>query len=403
MLVDILSLFPDYFESPLKATILGRAITQSLLTIRQTNIRDFAEDKWHRVDDRPFGGGPGMVMLPGPTIKAIKSCKAQSASEVFESNSASCMHRSHVIYMSPQGRPFTASDAQRLATYDHLIILCGHYEGIDQRVIEQEVDEEISIGDYVLTNGCLAALVVLDAVSRFIPGVLGHEEGAYQDSFQNSLLDCPHYTRPRNFEGHEVPTILFSGDHEKIKQWRYQRQLEATLQHRPDLLYKPLIESERLILRRIGGEDLPWLAELMADSDVMQFSLKGALSYEETKEVVYRDTIDSYEKQGFGHWAVCLKSTLQPIGFCGLTMKVIDSKSYPELGYRLLKRYWGKGYATEAAIAVKKFALDSLKLPQVVSIIDPDNHASIRVALKNGLHHQFSTTYKGIFVQIYVS
>lgn len=388
MLVDILSLFPDYFDSPLKATILGRAIDQSRLSVRQTNIRDFSEDKWHRVDDRPFGGGPGMVLLPGPVTRAVRSRRQQG---------------SHVVYMTPQGKPFTARDAERLSKYEHLIILCGHYEGIDQRAIDTEVDEQLSVGDFVLTNGCLAALVLLDALSRFIPGVLGDADAAYQDSFQNSLLDCPHYTRPRDFEGKAVPSVLLSGDHEKIKAWRYKQQLEATLKQRPDLLYKPLLESKRLILRRIGEEDFSWLTALMQDPEVMRFSPKGPLSTEEAKETIIRDTLDSYKKEGFGHWAVCLKGTQQPIGFCGLTMKMIDGNWYPELGYRFLRPYWGKGYATESAQVVKTYALQILKVPRVISIIDPENFASIRVAIKNGLHHQFSTTYKGIFVQVYVS
>ncbi len=172
------------------------------------------------MDDRPYGGGPGMVMMPEPIAKAIKSVKAE---------------HSRVIYLSPQGVPLKAAKARALAQVDHLILLCGHYEGIDERVIESEVDEEISIGDYVLTNGCLSAIVLLDAVIRFVPGVLGHAQAAEQDSFEGGVLDCPHYTQPRVWNGKEVPSILLSGHHQEIAQWRQSQGLEKTKKIRPDL------------------------------------------------------------------------------------------------------------------------------------------------------------------------
>ena len=221
MLFDVLSLFPSYFTTPLEASILGRAIREGLLTVQLTDIRDYSTDQWKRVDDRPFGGGPGMVMTPEPVAKAIRSRRSEN---------------SHVIYLSPRGRPFNAQVAKRLATHKHLILLSGHYEGIDQRVLDSEVDEELSIGDYVLTNGCLAALVVIDATARFIPGVLGHEEAASQDSFEDGLLEGPQYTRPIEFEGVSVPEILRSGDHQKIAAWRHQERLKWTEKNRPDLL-----------------------------------------------------------------------------------------------------------------------------------------------------------------------
>jgi tRNA (guanine37-N1)-methyltransferase len=221
--IDILSLFPEYFASPLGCSMMKRAIEKGILTIRQTNIRDFAEGKHKKVDDRPYGGGPGMVLMPQPTCAAIRSVRAPGT---------------HVVYLSPQGKLLDAATARRLAGYSHLVLLCGHYEGIDERVIAKEVNEEISIGDYVLTNGCLPALVVMDAMARFIPGVLGHDEAASQDSFEEGIFfDAPHYTRPEEFEGVKVPDVLLEGHHEKIRQWRKEQGLQKTRLRRPDLLY----------------------------------------------------------------------------------------------------------------------------------------------------------------------
>lgn len=221
MQIDILSLFPGYFSGPFDESIIKQARKKGLLDIRLTDIRDFADNKHNRVDDRPYGGGPGMVLMPDPVSKAIRSVKTPN---------------SRVVYMSPQGAMLTAGKCRKLAQYDHLIILCGHYEGIDERALESEVHEEISIGDYVLTNGCLAAIVVVDALVRFVPGVIGHEDAASEDSFENGCLDWPHYTRPEEFEGKRVPDILLSGHHKKISQWRKQQALKKTTKVRPDLL-----------------------------------------------------------------------------------------------------------------------------------------------------------------------
>jgi tRNA (guanine37-N1)-methyltransferase len=219
---DILSLFPEYFKGPFDESIIKKAREKELLDIHLVDIRSFAENKFRRVDDRPYGGGPGMVMMPQPLTKAIRSVRSPAA---------------RVIYLSPQGSLLTAAKCRELANYDHLVLVCGHYEGIDERVIQSDIDEEISIGDYVLTNGGAAAIVVLDAVMRFVPGVLGHESAASQDSFeQGGLLDCPHYTRPEEFEGHKVPEVLLSGNHQQIAEWRRQRALEKTRRVRPDLL-----------------------------------------------------------------------------------------------------------------------------------------------------------------------
>lgn len=212
--VDILSLFPDYFRSPLETSILMRAQRGGQLRVGLHQLRDFTTDKHQTADDRPYGGGPGMVLKPEPIACAIRKLRKED----------SC-----VIYLSPQGALLTSEVAKRLCEKKHLILLCGHYEGVDQRVIDSEVDEEISIGDYILTNGCLAALVLLDATSRFIPGVLGNDLSAAADSFQEGLFGAPQYTRPEEFEGVRVPEVLLGGNHAKIEAWRKQRSLEKTL------------------------------------------------------------------------------------------------------------------------------------------------------------------------------
>lgn len=220
MEIDILSLFPSYFKGPFDVSMIMRARDNGLLTIRQTDIRDFADNR-RRVDDRPFGGGPGMVIRPEPVTKAIRSVKRPN---------------SHVVYMTPQGSLLTAEKCQELASKEHLVVLCGHYEGIDERAIELEVNEEISIGDYVLTNGCVAAIVLIDAVSRFIPGVVGHPDAVREDSFEEGIFDAPHYTRPEIFEGLEVPFVLRNGNHAEIRKWRREKAMQKTCRVRPDLV-----------------------------------------------------------------------------------------------------------------------------------------------------------------------
>ncbi len=220
MQIDILSLFPDYFSGPFDQSMIFQARKKGILDIRLTNIRDFAEGRHQRVDDRCYGGGPGMVLMAPPVSRAIRSVKKPE---------------SHVVYLSPQGKVLTAAKCRELATKSHLVLLCGHYEGLDQRVIDSEVDEEISIGDYVLTNGCLAAIVVLDALVRFVPGVIGNDAAASEDSFEKGILDCPHYTRPEVFEGQSVPVVLLSGHHQQVAEWRLAMALEKTREVRPDL------------------------------------------------------------------------------------------------------------------------------------------------------------------------
>ncbi len=229
MEIELLSLFPGYFESPFKESILGRAIKGGLLNVNLVDIRDYTEDKNRRVDDRPYGGGPGMVMMPGPVANAIRARKKENST---------------VVYLAPEGEPFTAALAKEFASLDHLVLLSGHYEGIDQRVIDLEVDRTVSVGDFVLTSGCTAALLVLDALVRFIPGALGDAASSVEDSFEGEgWLDCPHYTRPDLFEGQQVPEVLKSGDHALIKAWRREQARQKTLRHRPDLVDKKVFWS----------------------------------------------------------------------------------------------------------------------------------------------------------------
>lgn len=217
--IDIISLFPGYFAGPFDESMILRARKKGIVDIRHIDLRNFAVTKHRRVDDRPFGGGPGMVMMVEPIVNAIRSVHKEN---------------SHVIYLSPQGKPLTAKKCEELSKKEHLILLCGHYEGVDERVMS-EVDEEISIGDYVLTNGALAAIVLVDAVARFVPGVLGDERGVEQDSFQRGILDCPHYTVPLEFEEKKVPEVLLSGNHAQIEKWRQESALERTKEKRFDL------------------------------------------------------------------------------------------------------------------------------------------------------------------------
>lgn len=220
MQIDLLSLFPDFFISPLNESILKKAQEKGLIEVNRVDMRSFATDRFKQMDDRPYGGGPGMVLLPEPVTKALRAHKTK---------------KTKTIYLSPQGSLFNAQKAKELAQEEHLILLCGHYEGIDERILS-EVDEEISIGDYVLTHGGLPALVLIDAITRFIPGALGHEDSAKEDSFESGILDCPHYTRPQIFEGMEVPEVLLSGNHKKIEEWRKLKAFEKTKMKRPDLI-----------------------------------------------------------------------------------------------------------------------------------------------------------------------
>ncbi len=242
MIFDVLTLFPGMFESPFGESIIGRAIKQELLEIRAHNLRDWAQGKHLTTDDTPYGGGDGMVMKPEPIARAVNHLRENAPA-------------SKVLLMTPQGKPFRQHHAQDLASEDGLIFLCGRYEGFDERVRETLVDAEFSIGDFVLTGGELPAMVMIDAISRNLPGVLGASGSAETDSFSDGLLEYPQYTRPAVFEGMSVPSVLLSGDHGKIASWRREQQLLRTLQRRPELLDKvPLSDHDKAVLERLLRE-----------------------------------------------------------------------------------------------------------------------------------------------------
>jgi tRNA (guanine37-N1)-methyltransferase len=221
MRIDILTLFPEACRVPLSESMMKRAQESGALDLHVHNLRDWTTDKHHVVDDAPFGGGQGMVMKPEPIFAAVEALRREN---------------SFVVLMTPQGRQLTQSLADEFSAREHLIIICGHYEGVDHRVHEHLADTEISIGDYVLTNGAIAAVVLVDAVARLLPGVLGHERSAADDSFSEGLLEGPHYTRPAEFRGWKVPDVLLSGNHAEIAAWRKERALQRTRENRPDLL-----------------------------------------------------------------------------------------------------------------------------------------------------------------------
>jgi tRNA (guanine-N1)-methyltransferase len=226
MKIDILTLFPEICRAPLSESMMKRAQESKIVDLRIHNLRDWTKDKHHIVDDAPFGGGQGMVMKPEPIFAAVEDLK----------QSAIKNQQSKIILMSPPGRRLNQKMATDLSTESHLIVICGHYEGVDHRVIEHLVDLEISIGDYVLTNGAIAAVVLVDAIVRLLPGVLGHERSAVDDSFGAGSLEGPQYTRPAEFRGWKVPQVLLSGNHAEIAKWRIEEARKRTKQNRPDLL-----------------------------------------------------------------------------------------------------------------------------------------------------------------------
>lgn len=238
MKIDVLTLFPEMFE-PIKQSIVGKATEKNIIDINLINIRDFSKDKHKKVDDTPYGGGAGMVMKPDVVYSAYDSVKDKNAK---------------VIYMSPQGKKLNQKKVEELSKENHLIILCGHYEGIDQRVLDKIVDEEISIGDYVLTGGEIPAMVLIDSVSRYIDGVISNESVS-EESFSNGLLEYPQYTRPEVFMGEKVPDVLISGHHENINKWRRQESLKNTLKKRPELLDNiELTEKEKIYIKNLNEE-----------------------------------------------------------------------------------------------------------------------------------------------------
>jgi tRNA (guanine37-N1)-methyltransferase len=235
MKFDVITIFPGFFAGILEQGLLKRAMASGHASIKLHDLREFTDDKHHTVDDRPFGGGPGMVFKPEPVFRAVEAIRSEAPAESLR-----------VVLLSPQGRLLTQSVAEELSHAERVVLICGRYEGVDERVAQNLVTDEISIGDFVLSGGELPAAVVMEATIRLLPGVLGNEESSVQDSFavpegapaefRHGLLDCPHYTRPAEFRDLKVPDVLLSGDHEKIRQWRRERALEKTWRRRPDLL-----------------------------------------------------------------------------------------------------------------------------------------------------------------------
>ncbi len=265
---DIITVFPQFFESPFGFGVLGRAIDEGRVQVSIRNLRDFTSDRHKTVDDRPFGGGEGMVLKPEPLFRAVESLK-------IAEKSARDTTRERVVLLSAQGKPFTQSMARELAQLERIVFLCGRYEGVDERVNDLLADTELSIGDYVISGGELAAAVIVDAVSRLLPGVLGNEDSTRYESFaaeppaegtvtsgtpqstsdSGGLLDYPHYTRPPEFRGAEVPAVLCSGNHEDIRRWRRRQSLSKTLRNRPDLLADAtLTEEDRTLLEKMRHE-----------------------------------------------------------------------------------------------------------------------------------------------------
>ena len=240
MYIDVVTIFPDFFCSPLQTSMLGRAQQAGLAVVQIHDLRTFTDDKHRVVDDSPYGGGPGMVMKPEPLLAATEHLLASAPQDT------------PVIFFTPQGQPLTQERARQLSGSEHLILLCGHYEGVDERVREAVVTAEVSLGDYVLTGGEPAALVLIDAVVRLLPGVLGNDRSAEIDSFAQGLLEYPQYTRPAQIGGMKVPEVLLSGHHEQIRRWRRKESLRRTLLRRPDLL----------AAAQLTEEDHKWLAEI---------------------------------------------------------------------------------------------------------------------------------------------
>jgi tRNA (guanine37-N1)-methyltransferase len=233
MRIDVLTLFPGMFAGPLDESIVGRARTQGLLELRIVNLRDYTHDRHKTVDDKPFGGGPGMLLKPEPIFEAVESLKRE---------------KTKVVLLAPAGRPFTQAIAREFAASEDLLLICGSYEGFDERVRLKLADDELSIGDYVLTNGALPAMVVIDAVTRLLPGVLGDDESSHDESFSHGFLEYPHYTRPADFRGMKVPEVLLSGNHAEIAKWRREQARMRTLDRRPDLINEPAKSGSEKIL-----------------------------------------------------------------------------------------------------------------------------------------------------------
>ena len=258
MKIDVLTLFPEMLRPMLSESILGRAVEAGILKVNLVNIRDYTLDKHRRTDDYPFGGGAGMVMFPQPILDAVVACDPE--------------HRARRIYLSPRGRTLNQKIVEELAGEEQLLFLCGHYEGVDQRALDACIDEELSIGDYVLTGGELGALVAIDAVARLVPGVLGSDESSQDESFSTGLLEYPQYTRPAVYQGMRVPDVLQGGNHARIVAWRREQSLEITLNRRPEMLdTAPLTDEDRILIARLKCAQ-EWIARLGDNAARVNFS-----------------------------------------------------------------------------------------------------------------------------------
>ena len=236
MKFEIITLFPELIDVYAKNGIIGRAVENKLFQIEYVNLRDYSQDKHKKVDDYPYGGGPGMLIKPEPMFSALDAIKK---------------HNSYIVYLSPKGSLFNQKKARELSVKEHIVLIPGHYEGIDQRIIDKYVDEEISVGDYVLTSGELPALIIIDAVGRLLPGVLGSDESSKEESHSSDLLEYPQYTRPESYMGLEVPEILLSGHHKNIEEWRLFKAIEITLERRPDMIKdKSIIEKYNKLAKK---------------------------------------------------------------------------------------------------------------------------------------------------------
>ncbi|RJQ10950.1 MAG: tRNA (guanosine(37)-N1)-methyltransferase TrmD [Bacillota bacterium] len=287
MRFDVLTLFPEMFRGPLDASILGRARQAGLIDIVIHDIRDYAEDRHRTADDYPYGGGAGMVLKPGPVFRLVDSlCPGW---EKAPRGTGSKIPGLWLVYLTPQGRPLDQATARRLAGVDRLVLLAGHYEGTDERIREALVDEELSIGDYVLTGGEIPAMVVIDAVARLIPGVLGQEVSPLEESFTEGLLEYPHYTRPADFRGLRVPEVLLSGNHERVRRWRRKESIRRTLERRPELLLQA----------RLTREDHQLLRELLEESGA------GSVSAEAQAGPAAPDGDEEGRKAGSGPDQAC--------------------------------------------------------------------------------------------------
>lgn len=381
MKIKVLTIFPDMLKPMLGESILGRACAAGLLQVELIDIRAYSAEKHKNTDDYPFGGGAGMVMLAQPICDAMRAATREPA-------------RRRRIYLSPRGRTLTQRVVEELSREEELVLLCGHYEGVDQRSIDLCVDEEISIGDYVLTGGELGAMVLIDAVARLVPGVLGSEQSSVDESFSGDLLEYPQYTRPRVFEGIAVPEVLLNGDHARIARWRREQSLLITRARRPDILERAAlsgedwaflagqdaaprrpIESARLSLRPVEAGDWRAMYDYLSNAQVMRFVSGGPLDKAACREEAARRAGDTH------FWAVCLRANGRLIGQMALN-GAVEGES--RLECVLSHRFRGRGYATEAARALIACAFENGAARRITAQLDANNAPFARLLERLG-------------------